>query len=261
MAGISQPSLGQITAMGTRITPYVTPEQEAKKNQVARMFDGIAHRYDFLNHFFSLGIDVLWRKSCIRILRNEQPEKLLDVATGTADFAIEAVRMGLDVHVTGVDISAGMLDVGREKIAVRGWNDRIELIQGDSVALPFDDGSFDGFTVAFGVRNFEDLQGGLQDMLRVLKPGAMGLVLEFSKPKHFPIKQVFGLYFKHIMPTVGKWVSKDPAAYTYLPESVQAFPEGEAFLDEMSKAGYVDVKAKSLTGGIATIYTGRKPQA
>ncbi|MGB0150304.1 MAG: class I SAM-dependent methyltransferase, partial [Flavobacteriales bacterium] len=154
MAGIPQPSLGQITAMGTRITPYVTPEQEAKKNQVARMFDGIAHRYDFLNHFFSLGIDVLWRKSCIRILRNEQPEKLLDVATGTADFAIEAVRMGLDVHVTGVDISAGMLDVGREKIAARGWNDRIELIQGDSVALPFDDGSFDGFTVAFGVRNF-----------------------------------------------------------------------------------------------------------
>jgi len=261
MAGIPQPSLGQITAMGTRITPYVTPEQEAKKNQVARMFDGIAHRYDFLNHFFSLGIDVLWRKSCIRILRNEQPEKLLDVATGTADFAIEAVRMGLDVHVTGVDISAGMLDVGREKIAARGWNDRIELIQGDSVALPFDDGSFDGFTVAFGVRNFEDLQGGLQDMLRVLKPGAMGLVLEFSKPKHFPIKQLFGLYFKHIMPTVGKWVSKDPAAYTYLPESVQAFPEGEAFLDEMRKAGFVDVKAKSLTGGIATIYTGRKPQA
>lgn len=247
--------------MGTRITPYVTPEQEAKKNQVARMFDGIAHRYDFLNHFFSLGIDVLWRKSCIRILRNEQPEKLLDVATGTADFAIEAVRMGLDVHVTGVDISAGMLDVGREKIAARGWNDRIELIQGDSVALPFDDGSFDAFTVAFGVRNFEDLQGGLEDMLRVLKPGAMGLVLEFSKPKHFPIKQVFGLYFKHIMPTVGKWVSKDPAAYAYLPESVQAFPEGEAFLDEMRKAGYVDVKAKSLTGGIATIYTGRKPQA
>lgn len=261
MAGIPQPSLGQITAMGTRITPYVTPEQEAKKNQVARMFDGIAHRYDFLNHFFSLGIDVLWRKSCIRILRNEQPEKLLDVATGTADFAIEAVRMGLDVHVTGVDISAGMLDVGREKIAARGWNDRIELIQGDSVALPFDEGSFDGFTVAFGVRNFEDLQGGLQDMLRVLKPGAMGLVLEFSKPKHFPIKQLFGLYFKHIMPTVGKWVSKDPAAYTYLPESVQAFPEGEAFLDEMRKAGFVDVKAKSLTGGIATIYTGRKPQA
>ena len=261
MAGIPQPSLGQITAMGTRITPYVTPEQEAKKNQVARMFDGIAHRYDFLNHFFSLGIDVLWRKSCIRILRNEQPKKLLDVATGTADFAIEAVRMGLDVHVTGVDISAGMLDVGRDKIAARGWNDRIELIQGDSVALPFDDGSFDGFTVAFGVRNFEDLQGGLQDMLRVLKPGAMGLVLEFSKPKHFPIKQVFGLYFKHIMPTVGKWVSKDPAAYTYLPESVQAFPEGEAFLDEMRKAGYVDVKAKGLTGGIATIYTGRKPQA
>lgn len=245
--------------MGTRITPYVSPDREAKKNQVARMFDGIAHRYDFLNHFFSLGIDVLWRKSCIRILRKESPRRMLDVATGTADFAIEAVRMGLDVHVSGVDISAGMLEVGRKKIADRGWSDRIELIQGDSVALPFDDGHFDCFTVAFGVRNFEDLQGGLRDMLRVLKPGGLGLVLEFSKPKHFPIKQVFGLYFKHIMPTVGRWVSKDPAAYTYLPESVQAFPEGEDFLAQLREAGYVDVKARALTGGIATIYTGRKP--
>ena len=159
--------------MGTRITPYVTPEEEAKKNQVARMFDGIAHRYDFLNHFFSLGIDVLWRKACIRMLREESPSKLLDVATGTADFAIEAVRMGLDVNVTGVDISAGMLDVGREKIAARGWDDKIELIQGDSVALPFEEDTFDAYTVAFGVRNFEDLQGGLKDMLRVLKPGAL----------------------------------------------------------------------------------------
>ena len=244
--------------MGTRITPYVSPEKEAKKTQVERMFDGIAHRYDFLNHFFSLGIDVLWRKACIRMLRKEHPETLLDVATGTADFAIEAVRMGLNVQVTGVDISAGMLDVGREKIAARGWNDRINLIQGDSVSLPFEDESFDAITVAFGVRNFEDLQGGLKDMLRVLKPGALGLILEFSKPKHFPIKQVFGLYFKHIMPTVGKWVSKDPSAYAYLPESVQAFPEGEAFLSEMTNAGYVDVQARSLTGGIATIYTGRK---
>lgn len=244
--------------MGTRITPYVSPDQEAKKNQVARMFDGIAHRYDFLNHFFSLGIDVLWRKSCIRILRRESPKRLLDVATGTADFAIEAVRMGLDAHVTGVDISAGMLEVGREKISARGWNERIELIQGDSVDLPFEDGHFDCFTVAFGVRNFEDLQGGLKDMLRVLKPGGTGLILEFSKPKRFPIKQVFGLYFKHIMPTVGRWVSKDPAAYTYLPESVQAFPEGNAFLDQLRAAGYVEVNARPLTGGIATIYTGRK---
>ena len=247
--------------MGTRITPYVSPDEEAKKNQVARMFDGIAHRYDFLNHFFSLGIDVLWRKACIRMLKKEHPQTLLDVATGTADFAIEAVRMGLDVHVSGVDISAGMLEVGREKVAARGWNERIELIQGDSVALPFDDHTFDAYTVAFGVRNFEDLQGGLRDMLRVLKPGAMGLVLEFSKPKHFPIKQVFGLYFKYIMPTVGKWVSKDPSAYTYLPESVQAFPEGEGFLEELRRAGYEDVQAKSLTGGIATIYTGRKTQS
>lgn len=244
--------------MGTRITPYVSTEQENKASQVERMFDGIAHRYDFLNHFFSLGIDVLWRKRCVRLLRQERPKRMLDVATGTADFAIEAVRMGLDVHVTGVDISAGMLDVGRTKIAARGWNDRIELIQGDSVALPFEADAFDAFTVAFGVRNFEDLQGGLKDMLRVLKPGGLGLVLEFSKPRRFPIKQVFGLYFKHIMPTVGKWVSKDPAAYTYLPESVDAFPEGNDFLDQMTLAGYTDVKAQRLTGGIATIYTGRK---
>ena len=244
--------------MGTRITPYVSTEQENKASQVERMFDGIAHRYDFLNHFFSLGIDVLWRKRCVRLLRQERPKRMLDVATGTADFAIEAVRMGLDVHVTGVDISAGMLEVGRRKIAARGWNDRIELIQGDSVALPFEADAFDAFTVAFGVRNFEDLQGGLKDMLRVLKPGGLGLVLEFSKPRRFPIKQVFGLYFKHIMPTVGKWVSKDPAAYTYLPESVDAFPEGNDFLDQMTLAGYTDVKAQRLTGGIATIYTGRK---
>lgn len=244
--------------MGTRITPYVSTEQENKASQVERMFDGIAHRYDFLNHFFSLGIDVLWRKRCVRLLRQERPKRMLDVATGTADFAIEAVRMGLDVHVTGVDISAGMLDVGRTKIAARGWNDRIELIQGDSVALPFEADAFDAFTVAFGVRNFEDLQGGLKDMLRVLKPGGLGLVLEFSKPQRFPIKQVFGLYFKHIMPTMGKWVSKDPAAYTYLPESVDAFPEGNDFLDQMTLAGYTDVKAQRLTGGIATIYTGRK---
>ena len=244
--------------MGTRITPYVSTAQENKASQVERMFDGIAHRYDFLNHFFSLGIDVLWRKRCVRLLRQERPKRMLDVATGTADFAIEAVRMGLDVHVTGVDISAGMLDVGRTKIAARGWNDRIELIQGDSVALPFEADAFDAFTVAFGVRNFEDLQGGLKDMLRVLKPGGLGLVLEFSKPRRFPIKQVFGLYFKHIMPTVGKWVSKDPAAYTYLPESVDAFPEGNDFLDQMTLAGYTDVKAQRLTGGIATIYTGRK---
>ena len=244
--------------MGPRITPYVSTEQENKASQVERMFDGIAHRYDFLNHFFSLGIDVLWRKRCVRLLRQERPKRMLDVATGTADFAIEAVRMGLDVHVTGVDISAGMLDVGRTKIAARGWNDRIELIQGDSVALPFEADAFDAFTVAFGVRNFEDLQGGLKDMLRVLKPGGLGLVLEFSKPQRFPIKQVFGLYFKHIMPSVGKWVSKDPAAYTYLPESVDAFPEGNDFLDQMTLAGYTDVKAQRLTGGIATIYTGRK---
>lgn len=251
--------------MGTRITPYTAPEAEAKKRQVARMFDNIAEKYDFLNHLFSFGIDVLWRKKALRLLEQRLTTSgdhvaLLDMATGTADFAIEAVRSGRKTYqVTGVDISPGMLAVGREKIARRGWNERIELIEGDSVQLPFDDGAFDAYTVAFGVRNFEDLRGGLTEMHRVLKPGGWAVVLEFSKPRKFPMKQLFGFYFKRIMPTVGRWVSKDAAAYTYLPESVAAFPEGQAFLDELTACGYDELTAVPLTGGIASIYFGRKP--
>ncbi len=246
--------------MGTKITPYTSPEQEAKTQQVARMFDNIAHSYDFLNHLFSFGIDVLWRKKAIRILRKEQPQEVMDMATGTADFAIEAVRMGLtDARITGVDISPGMLEVGRKKVAKRGYTDAITLMEGDSVDLPFADGHFDAYTVAFGVRNFEQLEQGLSEMMRVLKPGGLGIILEFSKPRRFPMKQLFAFYFRFIMPTIGKLVSKDNAAYAYLPESVQAFPEGRAFLDVLDRVGYVETQDLPLTGGIASIYLARKP--
>lgn len=252
--------------MGTRITPYTAPDEESKKEQVARMFDNIAHSYDFLNHLFSFGIDVLWRKKSIRVLKRhlakvgtQEGVRIMDMATGTADFAIEAIRMGLiRAHITGVDISPGMLDVGRQKIRKRGWTERIKLMEGDSANLPFESDTFDAYTVAFGVRNFEHLDKGLTEMHRTLKPGGLGIVLEFSKPRHFPMKQLFAFYFRFIMPTIGKLVSKDAAAYTYLPESVQAFPEGSDFLKIMESCGYRDCKCTALTGGIASIYTGIK---
>ena len=180
------------------------------------------------------------------------------MATGTADFAIEAIRMGLDAKVTGVDLSQGMLDVGQEKINSREYQDRISLQQGDSEKLPFKDNSFDAYTVGFGVRNFENLGKGLSEMHRVLNPGGITVILEFSKPKSFPIKQLFGFYFKYIMPAIGNLMSKDSSAYTYLPESVLAFPEGDDFLSEMSKVGFNSLKQIKLTGGIASIYIGYK---
>ena len=252
--------------MGTKITPYTQPETESKKEQVARMFDSIAHSYDFLNHFFSLGIDVLWRKKAMRMLKVHLSKQqstdevhLMDMATGTADFALEAMRSGIEnLRVTGVDISPGMLAIGRKKVERKGWTDRVQLIEGDSAELPFEDGTFDAYTVAFGVRNFEMLQAGLTEMHRTLKPGALGVVLEFSKPTVFPLKQIFHFYFHKLMPGVGKLVSKDASAYSYLPESVEAFPEGEEFLNIMEKCGYSECKMHRLTGGIASIYTGVK---
>ena len=192
-------------------------------------------------------------------MKKENPKRVLDVATGTADFAMEAMRMNLGAsEIIGVDISEGMLEVGRKKVKDKGYDKVITLKRGDSENLPFEDNYFDGFTVAFGVRNFEDLEKGLADMNRVLKPGALGIVLEFSKPKKFPVKQGFNLYFKYIMPTLGKLVSKDKRAYTYLPESVQSFPDGEDFINVMKKVGYVDTRCIPVSGGIASIYLGRK---
>jgi demethylmenaquinone methyltransferase/2-methoxy-6-polyprenyl-1,4-benzoquinol methylase len=244
--------------MGTPVKPYAKSEA-TKKEQVAEMFNNIAHSYDFLNHFFSLGIDIRWRKKALAILKKESPKTILDVATGTGDFALQTVSSHLNPEsVIGVDISEGMLEQGRIKIAKKNLSHIIQLRYGDSENLPFGDNSFDAFTVAFGVRNFENLSKGLTEMLRTLKPGGMGVILEFSKPAKFPMKQLFGFYFKRIMPTVGKMVSKDSSAYTYLPQSVAAFPEGEDFLTIMRQCGYKNCYRKELTGGVATIYIGKK---
>ncbi len=223
------------------------------------MFNNISGSYDFLNHFFSMGIDVLWRKKAIRILKKENPKRVLDMATGTGDFALEAARMDLGADkIIGMDISEGMLEIGRKKVAAKGLTELIQLQAGDSENLPFENQSFDAFTVAFGVRNFQNLEKGLAELLRVLKPGSLGVVLEFSRPKKFPVKQLFGFYFKYIIPLIGRIVSKDHRAYTYLPESVDAFPAGEDFIKVMQKVGYTDCRYISLSGGIAGIYLGRK---
>lgn len=244
--------------VGTKVTPY-SNRKGSKKEEVRQMFDNIAHSYDFLNHFFSMGIDVLWRKKAIRLIKKDNPEIILDMATGTGDFAVESARSIPGVKkVVGLDISQGMLDVGIKKIEKKKLNHIIELKQADSENIPIEDNYFDAFTVGFGVRNYQNLEKGLSEMLRVLKPGGIGVILEFSKPKKFPMKQLFAFYFKYIMPVIGKLLSKDSRAYSYLPESVQAFPEGEDFLNIMRKCGYRDVKQYPVTGGIASIYIGNK---
>jgi demethylmenaquinone methyltransferase/2-methoxy-6-polyprenyl-1,4-benzoquinol methylase len=238
------------------VLPYKDKET-GKKQQVADMFDNISHKYDFLNHFLSLGIDIRWRKKGIKLLKDIQPKQILDIATGTGDFAIEALKLNPD-HVTGVDISEGMLNVGREKLKKRKLDDKITLTSGDSENLPFEDNKFDAIIVAFGVRNFENLEKGLSEMFRVLRPGGKVVVLEFSKPKSFPFKQLYNFYFKNILPTLGKTISKDNAAYTYLPESVKSFPDGKDFTSILDKLGFKDTVCKPLTLGISSIYTGIK---
>ncbi|NVK04015.1 MAG: bifunctional demethylmenaquinone methyltransferase/2-methoxy-6-polyprenyl-1,4-benzoquinol methylase UbiE [Flavobacteriia bacterium] len=238
------------------VKPYST-EEGSKKEQVAKMFDNISARYDFLNHLLSLGIDKGWRRKVVRIVSATQPTKVLDIATGTADLAIALSKID-GAHITGVDISAGMLKVGGEKIDKKGLSERIALQLGDSEQLPFEDNSFDAITVAFGVRNFENLEAGLSEMLRVVKPGGKVVVLEFSQPTGFPFKQIYRFYFKYILPTIGRLVSKDQSAYTYLPESVDAFPYGQRFLDILGKLGYSKAVARPVTFGVATIYTATK---
>ncbi|MCW8939804.1 MAG: bifunctional demethylmenaquinone methyltransferase/2-methoxy-6-polyprenyl-1,4-benzoquinol methylase UbiE [Flavobacteriales bacterium] len=221
------------------------------------MFNNISHKYDFLNHFLSLGIDILWRKKAVKMLAFHQPKKILDIATGTADFAIEALKLNPE-EIIGIDISEGMLNVGKEKIKKKGVDNIISLEFGDSENLRFETAYFDAYTVAFGVRNFENLEKGLTEMLRVLKPNGTGIILEFSKPRKFPIKQLYNFYFNKILPGIGKMVSKDTAAYTYLPESVYAFPDGEDFVQLLKKIGYKNAKATTLLFGIATIYKASK---
>ena len=238
------------------VLPY-KEERTSKKEQVAKMFDNISGNYDFLNHFLSLGIDRGWRKKAIRILAPLHPKNILDVATGTGDFAIMALNINPD-KVTGVDISTGMLEMGRKKIQRKGLDHKIELLNGDSENLPFEENKFDAVTVAFGVRNFENLEKGLGDIFRVMKPDAMVVVLEFSRPRKFPFRQLYNFYFKIVLPKVGRVISKDKAAYTYLPESVEAFPDGQDFLEILKNIGFKDTACKTLTFGISSIYTGRK---
>jgi len=238
------------------VVPY-KQDNKGKKEQVALMFDNISHRYDFLNHFLSLGIDKIWRKKAIGLLASSHPKFILDVATGTGDFAIQALSLNPD-KIIGVDISEGMLGHGRDKIQQRALQDRIELLAGDSENLPFEENKFDAATVAFGVRNFEHLERGLREINRVLKPGGTLVVLEFSKPSRFPMKQLYSFYFKFILPKLGRLISKDKAAYTYLPESVQAFPDGSAFTDILKNTGFKNTSCRTLTFGISSIYTGQK---
>lgn len=222
------------------------------------MFNNISGTYDFLNHFMSLGIDILWRRKAIRSLKSIRPRVMLDVATGTGDFAFEAIKILQPEKIIGVDISDGMLDVARKKIRERNLQHVFSVELGDSEGLHFNDDHFDAITVAFGVRNYENLEKGLADMYRVLKPGGKMVILEFSKPRAFPVKQGYNLYFKYITPLLGKLFSKDQRAYEYLPESVAAFPDGEDFIRLMDKVGFKETKDIRLTFGISAIYTGIK---
>jgi len=237
------------------VKPYNT--EQSKKEEVTSMFDNISARYDFMNHFLSFGIDRIWRRKAVKALQEIQPKVLLDIATGTGDFAIALLKLNPE-KIIGLDISKGMLEVGKKKMVERKIDHIIDMQHGDSENLPYEDGCFDAVTVAFGVRNFENLEQGLSEMLRVTRNGGKIAILEFSKPKKFPVKQTFQWYSKYIIPFFGKRIAKDEKAYAYLPESVSVFPEGKEFTDILEMIGYRSVTAKTLSGGIATLYTGLK---
>lgn len=235
------------------VKPY-KEDQSGKKEQVADMFNNISGTYDFLNHFLSFGIDIIWRKKAIKSLKKYKPQYLLDVATGTGDFALESIKTLQPQKVIGVDISEGMLEVAKQKIKDQNLEKIFKVQIGDSEHLPFDDETFDAVTVAFGVRNFENLEQGLTEIQRVLKPNGKAIILEFSNPKKFPIKQLYSFYSKTFIPGIGKLFSKDGSAYTYLPESVSQFPDGKNFADLMRKVGFTETKVRPQTFGICTIY-------
>jgi demethylmenaquinone methyltransferase/2-methoxy-6-polyprenyl-1,4-benzoquinol methylase len=241
------------------MTNYMDIISDDKKTIVGSMFDSIAWRYDFLNHFLSFGIDRYWRRRAIRIISqtHNNPAMILDVATGTGDLAIAALKLNPWL-ITGIDISLKMLEEGREKVRRRGFSDRICLVEGDSESIGFRDNSFDVAMVAFGVRNFSDPVKGLLEMNRVLHPGGLVMILEFSKPAGLLFRQLFNFYFLRILPFIGKIFSKNSTAYRYLPESVLQFPDNEKFVDLVRKAGFTSVNQKKLTGGVASIYTGLK---
>ncbi|MFT4022293.1 MAG: bifunctional demethylmenaquinone methyltransferase/2-methoxy-6-polyprenyl-1,4-benzoquinol methylase UbiE [Flavihumibacter sp.] len=241
------------------ILPYGEGKQN-KKQQVAEMFDQIAFRYDFLNRFLSGGIDLYWRRKAISQLKAGKPRKILDVATGTGDFALAADKYLKPEHITGIDISKGMLELGRKKVEKAGLTGRITLLEGDSEALPFAENEFDAVTVAFGVRNFENLEKGLKEMLRVLKPGGKLVILEFSRPRQAVFSKLYQWYMNKITPGIGSMISRNREAYSYLSKSVKAFPEGEALRAILEQCGYGDTAFKPLSFCIATIYTGYKPK-
>lgn len=237
------------------VTPY--NNTESKKEQVAQMFDNIAFRYDFLNSLLSLGIHKGWRKKCIKLISAKKPKTILDVATGTGDFAIAAMKLNPD-KIVGVDISEGMMKFGREKLQKLQLEKIITLQYGDAETCDLPENSMDAITVGFGVRNFENLEKGLINILRILKPGGQLCVLEFSSPRQFPVKQFYKFHFKYITPTLGKLFSKDSRAYTYLPESIKAFPDNERFTAILDKVGYKKSNFCSVGFGLAAIYLAEK---
>ncbi len=241
------------------MAPIVTPYNKStgKKEQVAEMFDNIAPKYDRLNRTLAFNIDQRWRKKCVRVLQGIAPKEILDVATGTADLAIACLDLKPE-KVVGIDISEKMLAFGKEKIEKLGLNNKIELLYADSEALPFDDGSFDAVTCGFGIRNFSNLEKGLSEIARVIRPGGKASILEFSKPRNFIFKQIYYFYFFHVLPMIGRIVSGDNRAYTYLPESVKHFPDGDELAAILKQCGFNHVQCKKQLLGVCTIYIASK---
>ncbi len=242
--------------MSEPVTPYKDSTLN-KKQQVAKMFNSIAWRYDFLNHFLSFGIDKYWRKKAVSMLKKNKPQMILDVASGTADFALASMSLH-PLKIYGIDISEDMLNIGKQKIRKKNLQEKIELLESDSENLIFEDNKFDAITVGFGVRNFEHLEKGLSEMLRVLKPGGKAVILEFSKPHSPMIRSFYSFYSSKVLPWLGNKISKDAVAYTYLNKSVEAFPEGESFANILKITGYNEVTINPLTFGVVTVYTGSK---
>lgn len=239
-----------------QILPYNNEEQKA--TQVKRMFDSIAGTYDTLNHTLSLGIDKIWRKKGIAFLRPFSPDSILDIATGTGDLAISMHQTLKAQHIIGADISEGMMEVGRQKVAKAGLSEYISFEYQDCTALTYADNSFDAVTAAFGVRNFEDIEQGIREMYRVLKPNGHVMILELSTPEHFPMKQLYSLYSKVVIPNIGRLLSKENTAYSYLPASIKVVPQGKVMTDLLSRVGFKEAKARTLTFGICSLYTGTK---